>query len=98
MNGHGSRVSDVEGPDAQRQVDLQKGPFHVFRIFNDIVDTISDSKISLLCLLALSAAFDTVDHDILVRRLECSCGLKGTVLVWLEDYPLYPVGRVQSVN
>lgn len=64
------------------------------RIFSDIVYAISNGKISLHCLLDLSAAFDTVDHDILVRRLECSCRLKGTVLAWLKNYL---VGRVRSV-
>lgn len=56
--------------------------------------SISNGKISLLCLLDLSAAFDTVDHDILVQRLEHSYGLKGIALAWLKDYL---AGRVQSV-
>ena len=33
-----------------------------------------------LCLLDLSAALDTVDHDLLLFRLERQFGLRGIVL------------------
>ena len=37
-------------------------------------------------LLVFSAAFDTVDHAILLRRLETSYGIDGSVLQWLQSY------------
>ena len=39
-----------------------------------------------LVMLDLSAAFDTIDHDILFQRLEHGFGIKGTVLNWIKTY------------
>ena len=42
--------------------------------------------VTLLGLFDMSAAFDTVDHDILLTRLKTSFGVDGTVLSWLESF------------
>ena len=52
-------------------------------------------QISLLDMFDLSAAFDTVDHAILPRRLEISFGVRGTALEWFSSYL---TGRSQQVS
>ena len=42
------------------------------KVFNDLLTAADRSQISALCLLDLTAAFDTVDHNLLLCRLERS--------------------------
>lgn len=56
------------------------------KVINDIHMNTDSGKISILVLLDLSAAFDTVDHKILLDRLENWVGLSGTVLDWFRSY------------
>uniref|UniRef100_A0A669CVV3 Reverse transcriptase domain-containing protein n=1 Tax=Oreochromis niloticus TaxID=8128 RepID=A0A669CVV3_ORENI len=56
------------------------------KVFNDIRINTDRGKSTVLVLLDLSAAFDTVDHDILLERLESWGGLSGTALNWFKSY------------
>ena len=51
-------------------------------IHDHLINAISSRKISCLCLLDLSAAFDTVDHNILLTRLSSWFDIHGTALNW----------------
>ena len=42
--------------------------------------------VSAVCLLDLSAAFNTVDHDLLMQRIERQYGLRSVVLQWFSSY------------
>lgn len=41
----------------------------------------------ILVLLDLSAAFDTIDHEMLIDRLSSEFGIRGTALQWFRSYP-----------
>ena len=43
-------------------------------------------EVTLLSLLDMSAAFDTVDHDILIQRLHHSFGFRDEVLAWIRNF------------
>ena len=45
-----------------------------------------DGKISVLVLLDLSAAFNAIDHEILLHRLHNVFGFGDTVLSWFQSY------------
>ena len=55
-------------------------------LLSDIYSAIDRSELSLLALYDVSAAFDMVDHSILLQRLETSYGLKGLPLSWFRSY------------
>ena len=55
----------------------------LLRVVNDILSTMNNI---IIALLDLSAAFDTVDHAILLRRLETSFGITEAALAWFSSY------------
>ena len=58
----------------------------VTKVFNDLLLAADAGQMSALCLLDLTAAFDTVDHELLLLRLERQFGLRGIVLTWFRSY------------
>ena len=42
--------------------------------------------VTILVLLDLSAALDTVDHNVLLSRLHSKFGISGTALEWFRSY------------
>jgi hypothetical protein len=55
-------------------------------VHDHIVRAMSLQQVSCLCLLDLSAAFDTTDHSILIHRLSSWFGISGCALSSVKSY------------
>ena len=53
----------------------------LLKVANDLSLNMNSQHVTLLLLLDLSAAFDTVNHEILVRSLNTNFGVRGKVLL-----------------
>ena len=58
----------------------------VLKVKNDILLNMEAQKVTLLVLVDLSAAFDTVRHDILLNRLKSRFCVDGKALEWFTSY------------
>jgi len=56
------------------------------RVHNDIMSELDKHNSVIFIQLDLSAAFDTVDREILLHRLNYRFGIKGKALQWLTSY------------
>jgi len=70
----------------------------VLKVITDVLPAADRGEVSLLCMLNLSVAFDTVDHDLLIARLQQSFDDKKQALPWIESSPFYGTGRSQSAS
>ena len=67
----------------------------LLNIHNDILLNMSKGSVTALTLLDLSAAFDTIDHTILLDRLNGYYGIRELALGWFKSYLS---GRTHSVK
>ena len=58
----------------------------LLKVTNDILMNMDRQHVTLLVMLDLSAAFDTVHHEILLNRLDSRVGVKGQALKWFASY------------
>ena len=58
----------------------------LLKVQNDILMNMDKGQVTMMVLLDLSAAFDTIDHDILIERLEKRYGVTDTALRWFRSY------------
>ena len=65
------------------------------RVLSDALTAADSQRATLLGLLDLSAAFDCVDHSLLLLRLQHNFGLVDTVLRWFTSFV---TGRTLQVS
>ena len=58
----------------------------MLKVKADILKVMDNQEVTCLVLLDLSAAFDMVDHKILLERLENYFGMNSIALQWIESY------------
>ncbi len=66
----------------------------LLKVQTDIMTSLENGSVSILLMLDLSAAFDTIDHDVLISRLEKTYGITGMALAGFRSYSS---DRYQSV-
>ena len=67
----------------------------LLKVLNDLHLAIDNKQAVFLVMLDLSAAFDTVNHAVLMDRLQLNFGMEDNVRAWLESYFS---SRTQTVN
>ena len=65
------------------------------KILDDILWAMKRQRVTAAAAIDLSAAFDTVDRDVLLKVLDTRFGIKGDALSWFDSY-LRP--RAMKVN
>ena len=58
----------------------------LLKVQDDILQALDKSQGVILVLLDLSAAFDTIDHNTLLSRLNTRIGITGSALEWFKSY------------
>ena len=74
----------------------------LLRVTNDLNTSMDKKACNTLLSLDISAAFDTIDHDVLVRRLNTDFGITDSASKWFQSsypdvhvaFPSAAVGRV----
>jgi len=67
-------------PSAYRQYHSTKTA--LIKITNDLLQAADHGLVSPLCMVDLTAAFDTIDHSLLLSRLQGRFGVEGICLAW----------------
>ena len=58
----------------------------MLKVLSDILQAVDRGDVAALVLLDLSAAFGTVDHDILLQHLSLTYGISDAAHAWLRSY------------
>ena len=75
-------------------------PYHstesaLLRVKNDLLSAMDEQQATYFAMIDLSAAFDTVDHNVLLSFINETIGIEGTAWKWFQSYL---TGRSQQVE
>ena len=56
------------------------------KIKADILEAVDKKEVMCLVMLYLSSAFDTISHELLLKRLKYRFGIMDTVLQWIKSF------------
>ena len=70
----------------------------LLKVVNDIQKEVEKQNMVALVMLDLSSAFDTIDKDLLLEKLENDFGFTAQVLNWLESYLSFRTFSVRVVD
>ena len=66
----------------------------IHRIISDVLEGINEDELTAMCFIDLRKCFDTIDHEILLKKLSMY-GISGATFSWFENYLK---GRKQCVK
>ena len=58
----------------------------IIKVVNDVLWNFENQEVCAMGMIDLSAAFNTVDHQILLQVLQSRFGVVGSALAWFESY------------
>ena len=70
----------------------------LLRVQNDVLQEMDKGNVTALTLLDMSAAFDTIDHNLILERLSTRYGFGDMALKWFRSYLTFRVQKVKVHN
>ena len=58
----------------------------LLKVKTDVIKALENQEVACLIPPDLSAAFDTINHDILLSRMETQFAVTGVALTWFRSY------------
>ena len=79
-------LNDLSNPNQSAYKKNHSTETTLLKITNDISTNMEKKRVTVLTLLDLSAAFNTIDHAALLKLLSSWFGISGIALDWIQSY------------
>ena len=70
----------------------------LLKIKADILEAVEKKEVMCLVMLDLSSAFNTISHELLLKRLKYRFGIMDTVLLWIKSFLVNSTQYVKVSN